>query len=260
MRVINLASGSDGNVTYIESDNLRFLVDAGLSCREIVKRLALIGVAPDKIDGIIITHEHYDHIHGVDVFSSTYDTPVYAHHSVWLGLDAKLKRVSDKNRRLFDGSSFVIGDMIINPVPLPHDVACFGFSFENNNKKISILTDLGHTTDRILKCIQGSQIVYLEANYDKNMLRQCAYPLCLKRRISGEFGHLSNSDSANAIANLVYTGTTQVILSHLSKESNTPDLAFTSIADDLRKMGIEEGKHVKIDVATRNPGVIFKLK
>lgn len=261
MRVINLASGSDGNLTYIESGDNRYLVDAGLCCREIEGRLALIGVEPRQINGIIVSHEHGDHIRGIDIFSSKHDTPVYAHHDVWLGLDGKLKRVSNKNRRLFDGNCFILGDLEIKPIPLPHDVACFGFSFQNNGSKVSILTDLGHTNDRILESIYGSQIVYIESNYDKNMLmRTLKYPLCLKRRIDSDIGHLSNIDSARAITRLVQTGTRQVILSHLSHESNSPDVAFNTIVSELLLNGIEEGVHVKVDVASHKPGVIFKLK
>ena len=109
MRTINLASGSDGNITYIESAGKKILLDNGLSCSETVKRLSLIGISPDEIDAIIISHEHSDHIKGVDVFSSKFNTPVYAHEGVWLGLDGKLKKVSNANRKMFDGSFSQIG-------------------------------------------------------------------------------------------------------------------------------------------------------
>lgn len=260
MKVINLASGSEGNLTYIETPECKLLLDAGLSCAEITKRLSLISVKPEEIKAILITHEHFDHIRGADVFSRKYDTPIYAHHDVWKGLEQKLCKVAIKNRRLFDGEQFVLKDIVISPIPLPHDVPCFGFSFENSDKKISILTDFGHTNDRILKGVQGSQIVYLESNYDKLLLSKNEhYPLVLKRRIAGPNGHLSNNDAAEFILKLVLSGTRQVILSHLSKDNNTPDIAYETVVKDLFSYGIVEGMHVRIDVATQKPGVMFKL-
>lgn len=260
MRIINLASGSDGNLTYLETDNIKLLVDIGLCCSEVVKRLALLNVCPEQIDAVLVSHEHSDHIKGADVFCSRYNKPIYAHYEVWKGLDEKLKKIPDSNKKMFEYESFLLKDLTIIPFSLPHDVPCFGFAFENNLKKVSILTDLGHTNDRILECVQGSQVVYIEANYDKEMLgKNEKYPLILKRRIAGKNGHLSNEDSACAIANLVYGGTRQVILSHLSKENNSPKTAFDTVVRELKKLGIVEGVHVRIDVATNLPGVIFKL-
>lgn len=260
MRVINLASGSDGNITYIETDQTRILLDMGLSCNECIKRLELIDVSPESLDGVIISHEHSDHCKGVSVFSSKYNKPIYAHRTVWAGLEEKLKKCKEENKLMFE-NEFQIKDLTIKPIPLPHDVPCFGFVFENNGKKISILTDLGHTNDRILESIYGSQIVYIESNYDKKLLsKNEKYPLVLKRRIAGPNGHLSNDDAAKVILNLVLTGTRQVILSHLSKENNSPDIAFDTVATYLYSQGVIEGVHVNIDVATQKPGVIFKLK
>lgn len=260
MRVINLASGSDGNVTYIESDDQKILLDDGLSCAETVKRLELIGVKPNQINSIILTHEHSDHIKGVDVFSSKYNIPVYAHQDVWITLDEKLKKVSLQNRKLFDGQ-FYLNDLVITPVEVPHDVKCFGFSFSQNDKKISVVTDLGHLNDKILDNMKGSSLVYLEANYDRTMLYNgTKYPLSLKRRIDGPNGHLSNMNSADAVEFLTLTGTKQIVLSHLSKENNTPSLAYSSICKKIETEGIKEGEDVRIDVARITPGSFFKLK
>ncbi len=260
MRVINLASGSDGNITYLESENKKIILDDGLSCSETVKRLNLIGISPNEIDAIILSHEHSDHIKGVDIFSSKYDIPVYAHEGVWLGLDYKLKKVSSSNRKIFDGS-FSLGELLIDPVEVPHDVKCFGFSFNSEGKKISVITDLGHLNDNILNSIKSSSLVYLEANYDKDMLMKgTKYPLSLKMRIDGPNGHLSNKNSSEAVEFLACTGTRQIILSHLSKENNTPSLAYTSICEELKKQGIREGQDIKIDVASPSPGAYFRLK
>ena len=260
MRIINLSSGSDGNLTYIESSESKLVLDVGLSCQETIRRLKLIGVNPSQIDAIIVSHEHFDHIKGIDIFSSKLNIPVLAHQEVWMGLDDKLKKVSAVNRKMFDGK-FQFKDLVISPVEVPHDVKCFGFSFSEKDKKISVVTDIGHMTDKVLNNISGSQIIYLEANYDRNMLYSgTKYPLALKRRIDGPNGHLSNNDSALAIDKLVSSGTRQIVLSHLSKENNSPELAYNFVCSEIEKDGIIEGKDVRIDVATTSIGAFFRLK
>lgn len=260
MRIINLASGSDGNSTYIESDNTKILLDNGLSCSETIKRLSLIGISPNEIDAIIISHEHSDHIKGVDIFSSKFNIPVYANEGVWLGLENKLKKVSLLNRKSFDGT-FNLKELTIDPVEVPHDVKCFGFSFSQNDKKLSVVTDLGHINDKILSAMSGSRIVYLEANYDRKLLMSgTKYPLSLKMRIDGPNGHLSNKVSGEAIERLALNGTRQIVLSHLSRENNSPNLAFTTICEEIKNAGINEGKDIKIDVASPSIGTMFRLK
>ena len=260
MRVINLASGSDGNITYIETASKKVLLDDGLSCAETVKRLNLIDVKPSEIDAIILSHEHSDHIKGVNVFSSKYNTPVYAHQDVWPSLDSKLTKVSSQNKKMFE-NQFSFDELLVSSVEVPHDVKCFGFSFIENHNKISVVTDLGHIDDRILNSIKGSQLVYLEANYDRDMLYNgTKYPLSLKRRIDGPYGHLSNMASAEAIEFLAMTGTKQIILSHMSKENNTPMLAYTTICNKIKEKGIIEGENIRIDVARPTPTTFFKLK
>lgn len=260
MRVVNLKSGSDGNITYVESDKIKILIDIGITCKDAEKRLETIGVDPREISAIFVSHEHGDHIRGIDVFSSKYDIPVFAHHEVWLGLDDKFKKVSQNNRKMFDGDKFIFNGLIIYAIKVPHDVPCYAYSIAKDEKKVSILTDLGHTNDRILESVRGSSIVYLEANYDEKMLMAgTKYPLALKKRISGKFGHLSNYDSAKTILYLVRNGTKQIVLSHISEENNDPDLAFEYITNLLSQYGVLEGVHVRIDVATRRIGHIFKI-
>lgn len=254
-----MSSGSDGNLTYIETEHTRILVDDGLSCKETDRRLSLIGIKGSQIDGIILSHEHTDHIKGVNVFSQKYDIPVYAHNEVWAGISDKFDRVKEGNKKIFT-EAFAVKDLIINPVEVPHDVKCFGFSFEENDKKVSILTDLGHTNERILNSVQGSQLIYLEANHDINMLKNCSkYPYTLKLRIAGKNGHLSNDAAADFIEKLVRTGTRQIVLSHLSTENNTPELAYNYICSLLSERGLIEGENFKIDVALTRPTTFFRL-
>ena len=260
MRAINLASGSDGNITYIEDGDKKIILDMGLSCTETVSRLERIGVKPTEITAILVSHEHGDHMKGIDVFASKYNTPVYAHQEVWYGLDHKLNKVKVENRKIFEGK-FEFEDLVVTPVKVPHDVSCYGFSFSKGENKISVLTDLGHINDRILYSVKGSQLIYLEANYDREMLMKgTKYPLTLKRRIDGPNGHLSNAMSAEAVEFLTKTGTRQIVLSHLSEENNTPQIAYTSICNIIKDKGIIEGENIRIDVATRNIGAFFRLK
>lgn len=260
MRVINLSSGSDGNLTFIQTEGSRILVDDGLSCKETENRLSLLGVSGQNIDGIVVTHEHSDHIKGVDNFSKKYNIPVYAHEDVWADMWDKLTHVSDKNRKIFT-EQFAINDLVIDPVELPHDVKCFGFSLSENEKKISILTDLGHTDEKIFNHVKGSQLVYIEANHDISMLRSCVkYPLSLRMRIAGKNGHLSNDASAQFIEKLVTSGTKQIVLAHLSRENNSPELAFNYISSILADKGLVEGETFRIDVALTKPTTLFKLK
>ena len=260
MRVCNLASGSDGNVTYIENGDTKILVDIGLTCPEVMRRLNMLGIMPSEITAILITHEHYDHAKGVKNFSYKYGTPVYAHKKVWPGLVNKGYFYQTGKHIIFDDDNFMIGNICVCPIEVSHDVPCFGFSFFDDKNKLSILTDIGCVSDGILKKVQGSKLVYLEANHDEEMLKNGRYPYIIKKRVASDEGHLSNRVAAEFVSELVKHGTKQIVLSHISKENNTPDLAFDYICRKIAEDGIIEGKHVKIDVAGRQVGTIFKLK
>lgn len=261
MRVCNLSSGSDGNLTYIETQNAKVLLDAGLCANEITARLALLGVRPEEIDAILVTHEHSDHIKGIDVFASKYGTKVYVHNKGYMALVHKLKKEQQIQFVLFDDMDFYIKDLKITNFSLPHDaVYCSGYSFLEKTKKVSILTDLGYTNSEVLSKISGSTLVYLEANHDVNMLNNNPkYPLILKNRILGKNGHLSNLSAAEVIKYLAESGTKQVMLSHISRENNTPELAYNTICDYLKKFGIEEGKNIRIATTSIYPSFVFKI-
>lgn len=261
MKICNLGSGSDGNLTYIETARAKVLLDAGLSATEITKRLALLQVAPEEIDAILITHEHTDHIKGIDVFATKYNTRVYVHSKGYEALKIKLKKASQISFTLFDDLDFYINDLKIINYQLSHDSAyCSGYSFIEKSKKVSILTDLGYTNDEVLSKIDGSTLVYLESNHDINMLKANPnYSLILKQRILGNRGHLSNNSAAEVILRLAQGGTKQVMLSHLSRENNTPELAYSTICNYLKEHGVEEGKNIKIATTSIYPSYIFKI-
>ena len=261
MKICNLGSGSDGNLTFIATSHTKVLLDAGLSCSEICKRLALLRVAPKEIDAILITHEHIDHIKGLDVFASKYHTKVYVHNKGADALKQKLKKADSINFMLFDDLDFCINDLKVSNHCLSHDSHyCSGYSFCENLKKVSILTDLGYMDEKVLQRIYGSTLVYLESNHDEQMLMDNqSYPYQLKARILGKRGHLSNIAAAHVIEKLAQTGTKQIMLSHLSKENNTPDLAYTTICNYLQSKGIVEGKNIKIATTSIYPSYIFNI-
>lgn len=261
MRIVNLSSGSDGNLTYIETPSTKILVDAGLSCREIEKRLSLLNLKGNQIDAILITHEHSDHIKGLNNFAAKFNTKIYAHNDEWEILSSKLNKITNSQKHFFDSFPFKINDLDISAFKLPHDsVCCVGFTIKNCNKKVSLLTDLGNVDTGILQNAFGSQLVYLEANHDIKLLKNnINYPTTLKQRILSKVGHLSNIASAEAINLLAQNGTRQIVLSHLSTENNDPFLAYTTIKEHLLSKGIVEGENIKIDVASTRPGKIYRI-
>ena len=185
MRVVNLSSGSDGNLTYIESEGAKVLVDAGLSCKEIEKRLALLGLNGNDINAILITHEHSDHVKGVDVFASKFKTKIYAHLDGWSALDKKLFRICQEQKCSITSAPFQINDLTICAFKVPHDAqCCVGYTITDGKGKISICTDLGEINEKILSKLFGSRLVYLEANHDPTLLKSnINYCASLKKRI-----------------------------------------------------------------------------
>ena len=261
MRICNFSSGSDGNCTYIETENSKILIDAGISCSKIVANLNSLGVSPYEIDAVFVTHEHSDHICGLDVFSVKYDIKIYAHSNCWQSLDGKLKKVDKKNRYHFFDNVVTIKDLQIFNHPLSHDAHfTVGYKIKNNQNSMAILTDLGSFDNQIINFATGCQLIYIESNHDVSTLQKNPnYSYFLKSRILSKHGHLSNEQCAEFIEKLSISGTKQFVLSHLSKENNSPDLAYNTICNYLQTKDIIEGKHIRIAVASTSRGPIFKL-
>ena len=260
MRVCNLASGSGGNCTIIESENSKVLIDNGKPLNYVLGYLNELQIEPEKIDAILITHEHSDHIKGVEKFVRTFNTPVYAHESLREVLTNQF--MIDKNLFNFFNTDFNINDLHIQPFPLPHDSKfCVGYRVEEEDAVVSICTDLGEFSEQTFEAMKTSALVYLEANYDPEMLMSYPnYPPFLKRRISGRNGHLSNIDCARAIEKLVHAGTRLVVLSHISEHSNTTNLAVSTIANYLMSKNIQPNVNVKLDIAHHEQrGTIFRI-
>lgn len=260
MRICNLASGSDGNCTYIEGEKAKILVDDGKPLTYIFNALNSIGVDASSIDAILITHEHADHIGGINKFARTYNTSIYAHTYISEILFHQLKDVREQIN-YFD-SDFYLGDLHIIPFPLPHDSKfCVGYRIEQADAVVSICTDLGSFSSQTFDAIKGSALVYLEANYDPEMLMSYpGYPPFLKRRINGGRGHLSNQDCARAIEQLVHTGTRLVALSHISKHSNTENLAVATVASYLESKNIIPNINIRLDLTHHDQrSTIFRI-
>lgn len=260
MRVCNLASGSSGNCTYIETENTRILIDNGKPLSYIFDALNELKVDPATIDAILITHEHSDHIKGIEKFARTYNTHVYAHYEISEIIRNQIHL--DPSQFNFFDSDFHIGDLHIQPFPLPHDSKyCVGYRVSERDAVVSICTDLGHFGDDTFDAVKSSALIYLEANYDPEMLMSYPnYPPFLKRRINGPRGHLSNINCAKAIERLVKSGTRLVVLSHISEHSNTVNLAVSTIANYLESKNIIPNVNIRLDIAHHeHRGTIFRI-
>ena len=231
----SLYSGSSGNSLFVETPNTKILVDAGVSCKKIETALNDININPSSLDGILVTHEHIDHVQALGTLSKKYDLPVFVNQETLDAMPKQRDKISDKNIKLFKvNDNFEIGDLKIHSFSIPHDAAnpC-GFSLYKDDKKISIATDIGHMTNSILKNLEESLFVLLEANYDPEILRCTSYPFSLKSRIAGPTGHLSNEIAGKTISYLLQSGLKNAMLGHLSKESNFPELAYQTVVDEL---------------------------
>ena len=248
----SLYSGSSGNCLLLETSNTKVLIDAGESAKKITSALSSLDIEPSQIDAILVTHEHSDHVRGLGTFSKKYDIPVYANSKTWDSMPEQSIKINEKNIKSFIiEENFEIGDLKVHPFKIPHDAAnpC-GFNFTYNNKKISIATDIGHMTSNIIHKLEDSHFILLESNYDPEILKFSSYPYSLKQRIAGPNGHLPNSEAGKTISYLINSGLKEVMLGHLSKENNFPELAYKTVVEELIENNIDCSK-IKINVANR---------
>lgn len=259
-RLCTLYSGSSGNATYIGTDELGILVDIGKNAKQTTSSLLEIGMSPDKIKAVFITHEHTDHIAGLRVFCNKFHIPVFATGGTLSKLDQSghLKGSFD----VFQMTDYAdVEDLHIDLFHTSHDAAesCgYTVTFEDGTK-ISVATDLGVMTDSVLDAIKGSTALVLESNHDVNMLENGPYPYPLKRRILSEFGHLSNDVCGDTAVKLVGSGTKHLVLGHLSHENNIPDLAYQTTKGALTIAGAELGNDYNLEVASRHTPVCISL-
>lgn len=248
-----LYSGSSGNSIFISSECGSVLVDAGLPGKSIEKALKDIDEDAAKIDGIFVTHEHIDHVKGVGVMSRRYDIPIYANELTWKGMAKNIGKIKEENIRIINKESIYIKDMHISCFPIPHDAADpMGYTVSCGNKKVSVATDLGHFSKEVENAVKNSDVVLLESNHDVGMLKFGPYPYSLKRRILSDIGHLSNDACGEAIVSMIKYNTKRVILGHLSKTNNYPELAYETVVSVLRENGVKLNDDISVYMAERD--------
>ena len=241
MKVCILASGSKGNVTYIETEKTKSLIDVGMSCTYIEKKLKEIGVNPESIERIFITHAHSDHINGLRVFLKKYNPIVYLTPQI----EEEINLIIDTTYYLNKDEE--LEDLIIKPIKTSHDAKdSNGYVFISNNKSVMYMTDTGYINNKNFNKLKGHDVYVLESNHDIEMLMNGKYPYHLKQRILGDKGHLSNKDAAYYLSEFTNEKTKQVILAHLSENNNDKDKALEAYYKTYEKAG---KKAPKVEVA-----------
>jgi phosphoribosyl 1,2-cyclic phosphodiesterase len=229
MRFTSLGSGSSGNSLVVECGTTRVMMDCGFTLADTRARLERAGLAPSDITGVVVTHEHDDHLGGVARFAKRYAIPVYLTRGTaqWLPFDfpAVLVRFIDSH------TSFAIDAVSVDPFPVPHDARePVQFVFSDGASRLGVVTDLGTLTQHVVEKLSGCQALVIECNHDLDMLMSGPYPDSLKLRISGRFGHLCNAESARLVSALERSGLRHLIAAHLSQQNNTPQLAVEALA------------------------------
>jgi len=235
-----LGSGSAGNSALIATDHCKILVDGGLSARQIVLRLEQCGVAPEQIDGVLLTHEHGDHVCGLEVLCRRFDAPIYANALTAEAVRCDGVLARHRNWRIFrTGSQFSICDILVQTFPVPHDaVDPLGFVFHAGSSSLGFITDLGYPTKMLVERLREVHTLVIETNHDEKLLQNDKHrPWPVKQRIQSRHGHLSNNAAAGVIEQLLPGKIERVVLGHLSRDCNTPELALGAVRASLAKCG-----------------------
>ena len=228
MRVVVLSSGSRGNTTFIESGNIKILIDAGNTCKYIVNSLKGIGIDANELNGIFITHTHVDHVKGLKVFLNKFNVKVFCSVKMLEELDYV------NNYMLIDEGIVDLGDLIINVIRTSHDVSeSFGYILEGNNKSVVYVTDTGYINNKYFPVLSNRDLYIMESNHDIEMLNNGRYSFNLRQRILGDKGHLSNYDSAMYLSKFIGDNTKCIMLAHLSEENNSPSVAYDTLMERL---------------------------
>lgn len=237
MKFCSIASGSSGNCIFAGSSETSVLIDAGISGKKIEQGLNQIEMTTTDIDGILVTHEHSDHIRGVGVLARRYHLPVYATAGTIEALK-NMPQVGKIPSELFHpvaaDRKFSVGDLFVEPFSISHDAAePVGFRIEHNGKSAAVATDMGCYDEYTVDHLKDLDVLLLESNHDLHMLQAGRYPYYLKRRIMGEKGHLSNDDSGQLLCHVLHDNIREIYLGHLSRENNYEELAFETVSSEI---------------------------
>lgn len=258
----SLSSGSSGNSVFVEHKGSKILIDCGFSGRTIEKLLKEIGEDANDLDAIFLTHEHADHVKGAGVLSRRYNLPIYANKGTWLSLIKSCGKIKEENIKLFKSDAFLnFKSFDILPIRIHHDAKePVGFILYLDNKKITVLTDTGIIDEKIAREIKGSDVYYFEANHDLDALKRGPYTYPMKVRIMGNMGHLSNEQSAMALADALEGKNEKIFLAHLSTTNNSADLCKITVDNYLKSCGLDTNRDIKLEVARRyEPSTIVEL-
>lgn len=229
-----LASGSSGNCLLLSDGENHLLVDAGISARRIVKSLKTLGIAPNDLSGVLITHEHSDHVTGLDCLVRHYALPVYASAPTGRQLCCRIAAVEDLLYTFSPGDSFSVGNLEVTSFPTPHDTpGSVGYTVTDGVRRCAVVTDLGMVTGAVLEGASGCDLLVVETNHDPDWVRSGPYPQFLKARILGNHGHLSNEAGADLACICVSQGARRVVLAHLSEKNNSPQHAYETVREKL---------------------------
>ncbi len=232
MRFASLGSGSRGNATVIEAEDTRILLDCGFAARELEQRLTRLGLEPEALDAILVTHEHQDHIRGVGALARRYGLPVWMTQGTYR--QARCGELPELHLLAAHDGGFRIGGIRVTPFPVPHDARePAQFLFAAGRLRLGFLTDAGHWTPHILELLAPCDALFLECNHDSAMLAGGPYPPMLRRRVGGEFGHLSNGQALEFLRRLDYGRLRHLIAAHLSETNNTPQQVRETLLSEL---------------------------
>ena len=241
LKLTTLASGSSGNCALLSDGETHLLLDAGISCRRICAALAGLDIPPESLSGVLITHEHADHISGLATLHKRFRLPVYTSPGTARQLCYRIAALEDVVRPCAPGSSFTVGGLDVETFPISHDAAePMGFAVSDGERKAALVTDLGVVTEAVRRGMAGARLVLVEANHDPDWVRSGPYPYYLQARILGEKGHLSNEDGGALALAAADGGARTVVLAHLSRENNTPQRAYDAVSAILDAHGARE--------------------
>ena len=257
MRLCSIASGSSGNCIYVGNDHTHLLVDTGISKKRVEQGLHTLEIKGEELEGILITHEHIDHIQGLGVFSRKYGIPIYATKGTIEGIrccSSLGKMPEGLLHEIQIDEDFKLGELTIRPFAISHDAKePTGYRVEDGNKSVAVATDIGKYDDYTVQNLKNLNGLVLEANHDIHMLEVGPYPYPLKRRVMGDKGHLSNELSGRLLCDILHDNLEHVVLGHLSKENNYPELAYETVKLEVT-MGNNpyKGEDIPMMVAKRD--------